>query len=456
MWKVSGAALAVVLSSGIACSSGSRDPIGVAGASGGPSVAPVGSAGANTSSCPVQAGCLCAGGLLGRYECIEGAERCDCTGCEGAPPMERPDPTFEACGGELFGMWRLTDVDVKATKVTLVSSRTKQKLTCPVDAKLVDTPDAAAHALLRFDSGGKGIGKIGGPLLSLEIKPDCSAQIGETCGDFGCGPGACGLCNCSSRTFSWPAAAMSWTRTDSIVALEFEGSTALLVFDFCVDGNTLALHHVPDRVELHLERVYPRGRPLPCDQRTAETCKNSAQESEDGCELGRCVGPTPDCAQGTSQATCTNRQGCKWDATSCSGVQAEECGAADYDVVPGCVLSQAPAVCGGGLSACSNFAANACPSRLGCLVEPRCSGVGEECKDYYASPGECPPGCTCEDVAGECYCTGQSDCTWPDRARCEAPFSGCQWSSYCSGEIDCALLTPRECGSFEGCELISP
>ncbi len=399
--------------------------------------------------------CDCKGGLKGQNLCIDDQDVCSCTGCEGEAPRDVPT-TFQACGGEPFGTWVLTEADVSAVKAHFARQVLGGELmmaACPATTTLLGTP----NVLLKLDDGGSGAGTITGFGVSVLVMSECAAQVGQACGEFkGCEEdSACGTCHCSmSAVNESPPDSLSWSRTGAQLSLML--GTTPANYEYCVDGDTLSLYVPETELVLRLQRTYAFGEPLPCAERAVDKCSGASAIAQDNCHVGICTGAPAGCANASDEAGCTNQQGCSWDTSQCSGNSAQYCGLDDYGVIPGCELSDQPPVCSGTPSACADYDTDTCPLEQGCTLGHSCQGPSKTCNSLYVNDYDCASGCSCSDEQGYCRCTGTSDCTKAlSESLCESSGNyGCVWTEACAGALpDCASLTADTCYDIPGCGL---
>lgn len=163
-----------------------------------------------------------------------------------------------------------------------------------------------------------------------------------SCADGNRGIRACGeepACDCeASRSFARTAfvrVTRRWLPSVGLATVDATGGILTLgsgaKIPYCVEENRLTV--VDDaNVRYTLERRSVGGTPQVCAERSAAECTLGK-----GCHSGLCAGGAI-CDAQESEATCTNRVGCSWNATSCGG-RALACELQDYGTVPGCLLS---------------------------------------------------------------------------------------------------------------------
>jgi hypothetical protein len=281
---------------------------------------------------------------------------------------------------------------------------------------------------------------------NIENSCAVSGQVGLGCGLFlqqvSCSASPCGLCECQVKEDAIDSD-ISWTSTGGTLSIPTSNSvidgtqTTLSSYSYCVDGDTLHLATTWG-IEIDLKRVQLAGSPMPCQGRTANNCTSGG-----GCHTGECQGG-PACSDAATEATCTNRMGCNWNASACAGTEPAACRLADYGTVPGCDLLAPTASCAGTPKACEGLSAADCGSTKGCTGQPGCVGSSIDCHQYDGSCDQCNSivGCLC----GNGPCSGVATCAGQSQYSCES-VTGCTWSPFvCAG-------TPTPCESLgtNGC-----
>ncbi len=247
--------------------------------------------------------------------------------------------------------------------------------------------------------------------------PDCSQKV---CGDDGCG-GSCGTCPVGKTC-----------QTGTCVDCSQEGCTAEGITKCGVEVGTYYFCSVQDG-------CYTWDGPKPCkdgaecvdgkcqcdgdctglecgDDGCGGNCGNcqSGESCQDGvCKPlgGSCEGK--ECGDDGAGGTCGQCQGSK---VCVSGLCecAASCSAEDEGCVDG-KLKQ----CGTDESGCAKLTESTCPA--GCDASgTQCEGcekacAGKECGESQGCPcGACPLGMVCNELAGQCECVNQDECTEGD------------------------------------------
>lgn len=433
----------MALSGGLwGCSSSSNST--TPGEMGTGSTAGSGAAGSDAGGDACKAGqaCGCATGQVGTLDCSSGDPVCKCAPC---PSLELHEVApVSACGGDPFGAWRLVDLELGSSTLTLASFG--QSLgDCTVT---YDAPKLVPHAVMWLEDGGLAE-------YSTERTP-VRSHWSESCvvskvSSFSCGADAwtgvanCGLdCDvCSCDQFLSSGTDDRWVRTATTLTIAQFGKSA--TFDYCVEGDSLSLSSAEAR--LRYERVYPINAPTACDTRTPGEC-----ERGQGCRLGVCDGGV-NCTQRSTESSCLTLQGCSWDATQCGGFP-ESCTLADFDVVPGCTLSKVPITCEGTPTTdCAVLTVTDCKSVPGCTVNdtPGCEGPVLQCAGTVCDQGWCTGNSL--DCRGTTSCSAMKNKSQCDQANITFHDGPCTWQlSRCDGTpLPCSEYNPGYCSEVPGC-----
>lgn len=315
------------------------------------------------------------------------------------PSCAVDDRELEACGGEPFGAWRLTEIERHAST--------------HCDAGLLSSE--ITELLIQFESSGRG--------QWLEEGADDTEL---------------------SRAFDW-------TRTDATLVIEG------VAYDYCIDDDELRLSD-PRGATFTLERVYVRETEIPaCEEREANECEAGERPSE-GCQRGVCTGSAfcPDIA---SESSCTNTEGCAWDEDRCQGEPVASCSLWHYGRMAGCELTDREPSCAGASRQCRELPISECDGA--CAIQPGCIGATIVCSAIGPS-GSCGAiaGCSIDgrECTGVTECSEQTSAAQcVDAAR--ATTSGCQWvDAICQGEPNppCEELSLTRCEAVPGCYLEFP
>lgn len=279
--------------------------------------------------CYPDANCTCADGRMGAVSCAaEGAGTCECDHCPQF--MAAAIPSFNACGGEPFGMWELEAMTSPALDV-YVTERDAQgvPLTDPVSCTGTILEATTAKFIIDLQDGG-GLRHYRGYFdITVDVLEQCiEHSVGRRCDTVQIGNGECqdlcGVCECNMHMSGLALIDYEWARTTTVLSL---GGWD---YQYCVQGDTLTLRDV-SQLDFRMRRVTESSStPVACSDRTMEQCAS-------GCALGACAG-TGDCAGASEESNCTNRQGCSWDPLACTGTP-QPCSLGDYGVIPGCTLT---------------------------------------------------------------------------------------------------------------------
>ena len=302
-----------------------------------------GTSGAGGTSGGEMMECICSDGLTGECRCATSscnacASPCNCDGCA---PFETPTlPPFEACGGEPFGYWHTTVFPPEPYLV--LGAAFKTTWSCPANPSTLPAPFD-----FRIHIGDGGVLKIifwsglstatalrsclaDGSDLPCNLAPSTNPDLtGFDPEAYSCVETGCGICECVFRFNGARDEDGEWSRaTTPVNTLWFEANGNSSSFEYCVRGDTLELRRTYSDIRYRLDRVVPSGVPTPCSSR-APDCY--------GCTPGICVG-TGTCTGAAAESECTNRIGCTWDPTQCSGEAGDTCLFESYDAVPGCTF----------------------------------------------------------------------------------------------------------------------
>lgn len=393
--------------------------------------------------------CSCSGAQTGTTTCEGGVSACSCMAC--APLQTHQAPVVTSCGGEPFGTWQLTKMDLGVTPLQL--SRGGSVLgSCDT---MVELKGDVPRVLMTLEDGGSARYFAEGAPSTQSWSERCvTSKIPE----FSCGSSAwtgvynckvdCDTCRCDSSLDANTDDSGSWQRTAETLVLAPSGNAVTL--DYCVEGNLLKLSSTGTYLEF--ERVHTVSNPAPCAGRTAETCI-----SGEGCSLGACIG-APSCTSAGSEGTCLTQQGCSWDAAQCRGQAQQTCGLADFGVVPGCDFSEQEMTCAGTTKPCAQLDVGTCEQQKGCTLNEtgRCKGPTLPCEDFFSCPigmcqfigSQCVGSTSCSSFSGEESCAYTSEiyadgiCTWE--------------ASWCAGSPQpCAMYSQQECATVPGCQLMA-
>ena len=227
-------------------------------------------------------------------------------------------PAFVACGGAPFGVWQLVDYD--ATGVRLLS--------CPTRLEAQGSDD---KWLIRFGD----LGAVEGPgnqrlRVVLSVTNACIQKDAAGCAALSTFWTTCasadGLCTCDTGVDFFHMLTPQWTREGGTLTFPNGG-----MLSYCVDQNTLTVVDA-EGVRYKLERRTVEGTPRACGERSAAECTRGS-----ACHPGACTGEAI-CELQSTEAQCTNRMACSWNASNCGGLPGL-CALQDYGTVPGCVLS---------------------------------------------------------------------------------------------------------------------
>ncbi len=409
-----------------------------------------------TPNCTEGAPCTCESGSEGTVLCGEnGAWSCDCPEC---PALELPQATAgDDCGGEPFGLWRLVKLEFGAQPLELSVNNAPVGTCQAAFSEIEEVP----RMLISLEDGGTA------QYFTEELPLQQSWSNGcvtSKVWQFSCGSSAwtnvseckldCDICTCDTSLFAHVEDEGTWERTESTLTVAPWGNPA--AFDYCVEGRRMTLS--AEGAYFEFERVYVTSAPTPCAERAPEECVAGGS-----CQRGACVGDGA-CPDAATEGECLTQEGCSWDAAACHGFEGEQCGIGDFDVVPGCELTDEAPTCTGEPVACETREAAACAQVQGCSLnaQGRCTGFALACSLF----DECPEdeyGCSYDEQSGAC--SGETSCSAfsESESACDeanAYYSGtpCIWEeSFCEGTATpCADVPIEACASQPGCQLEAP
>jgi hypothetical protein len=363
----------------------------------------------------------------------------------------------DACGGEPFGLWRLTKLEFGAQPLEL-SVNNAPVGSCPaVFSEIEEVP----RMLVSLEDGG--IAQYSTEAIPLQ-QSWSNGCVTSKISEFSCGSSSwtnatdckldCDICTCDTSLFAHIEDEGAWERSESTLTIAPWGNPA--AFDYCVEGNRMELS--TEGAYLEFERVYSLSAPTPCADRAPEECVLGGS-----CQRGACVGDG-ECPSATTEGDCLTQQGCSWDAAVCHGAGGEQCGIGEYDVTPGCELTDEAPTCTGGATACDALVAETCGQAQGCVLNTagRCNGFALACSLFDACPDD-EYGCTYDEQSGACSGETSCDAFSASQDLCDevnGSYSGspCIWEeSFCEGTATpCAELSPEACASQPGCQLEVP
>jgi hypothetical protein len=404
----------------------------------------VGGAGAvsGTGGLAGSAGGIARGGGAG----VSGGAACD------PWTPEHPEPCFEPCGGDPVGQWVQEEM----------CNRDAPGETAGCDS--IHTGAGTADLALELTADGRvalaGTEQRSQTIVLSEtcaVCPDAIAEPGllafrEQGDRLFCNEVACGECYCSDPAGSNSFSEGFWLTDASILVLDSDYD--YLALDYCVNGDEMWLGRADRGMSYRFRRTACGGKPLPCEERTAEECTLGSAEAS--CTLGHCAQLVPDdlnpCV-GLEQSECALLSECAWDE-GCGGVAWAECTFTSCDQ-PGCSWVPPDTPCTGEAVACTERTPQEC--------------VGEGCR-----PGTCAPpegvedGFLCErlllcgvegctqtrdyDCIGTYQCADQVEGFTCERANCVwTTADGCEGTA-----IPCEMLDPSACMRQPGCALGTP
>jgi len=237
-WRTWGVAVVVGLLA--ACSSGSQSDA--------PSGVPQDPGGSDQFSCSPGSACYCpVGGFRGTTVCSGSKSSCDCPVC---PALELHEAAHvESCGGEPFGTWRLTKMDLGTSKLTLSSFGTPIG-ECDLRTQLTGE---LPNLLMTLSEGG--VAKYFAPNAVAKVSWNDSCVTSKV-STFGCQSQtwtngyncalSCDICSCDSNLTAVSNEGSSWQRTASTLTLAPWGKD--ISFDYCLKDNVLELRTHADRL----------------------------------------------------------------------------------------------------------------------------------------------------------------------------------------------------------------
>lgn len=293
-----------------------------------------------TPMCAPGFSCTCENGAAGTNVCQDGKPACDCSACEKYLTLPKDPPEFTACGGEIFGTWRLVaqDTSQMALWTNAIAPLDKRNYCSAIDYHTESLP----VQLWTFESGGVGWSGGSAGKTSYKIDAQCARRgfpqsgAAEACmySGAGCALGECGLCACSSQGSS-SGSDLEWSVTGVQLDVTFAADNLAddtLSFGYCAEGDKLTLRSEATGVVSTFERAFVSGTPEPCAGRAPEACTGACMRSV-------CVGANS-CGRYLDESSCRVQQGCTWDPDACWGVA--ECRYQDYGTEPGCIISPVP------------------------------------------------------------------------------------------------------------------
>jgi len=387
-------------------------------------------------------------------------------GCEPFEAATRAP--FDACAGEPFGLWRISDLEWEARAVTFTRpspafiGRT-DVIDCP--ASVLD-PQLPEQLILELADGGSGRMYRTAAGHTHQYADSCATPfLGKPCEQHA-EPGQCSR-NCDACTCRFSPMLrveangdLEWQVVDSVLTLSPELNPDQ-VFDYCVNGDQLRLLDASGAT-LTLTRAFAISNPTRCEDRTLETCELGEGPNR-GCRVGACVGAAG-CDGASREEDCANRQGCAWDDSVCAGDPGPGCDLGQLDLTPGCELVDAQPRCVGTRTPCHDVPAEACEASDGCSFGPGCDGGAVDCGALSGACSLCDQvmGCT-ECSSGMSTCGGAATCLdQSTQPACEAVESlgmgRCQWvDAICRGAArPCEELGVDVCADAVGCHVERP
>lgn len=395
------------------------------------------STGGPLPSCVAGSSCEC-GDLVSKTVCEDDVELCDCDDCPDFEPA--PAPSFEPCGGEPFGRWRLVSSDWSGYAVPFEAGGS---------CALHGTEEVGEDDIrFEFRSGGDAAFTQLGAHLTFRTGPNCGGcdELQGVRATLDCISAGCGACDCDFDIDPIKLEG-TWSRTETTLRFASEGY-ARIDLDYCVEGEQLTLRDEQGRV-MTLAKTGAEGTPTACELRNEETCTLGG-----GCRLGACEGSTS-CTDASSESACGVISGCSWNPETCTGTAKESCELQDYDVTPGCSFNGNTA-CEGTRIACPEIQDDdVCEQSPGCTVEPGCTGGSRNCSFFNGSKSGCEryAGCEWEDPS---YCVGTFQCEDIFWSTCESLSFDCVETNCAGDAAPCSDLTTLECEVAAGCVPTAP
>ncbi len=275
------------------------------------------------ASCRVGESCACFTGYSGKRTCpnpndLSDPGLCDCGTCE---PLPTPTPReFTPCGGEPFGTWVSTEIDLTNTFFQITNRDGYLLAAC-------QAVFAPKQLEIRFDIKND-VATVWNRAseVDIEFMPQCLEGRQTNCSLVdGCAYAACGRCACNTKRDSLRTDG-PWSRKDNKITLPGYGAPV----DYCIKGGRMQIRDAVGTLAT-FKRFIGSGAPLACRDRYSKDCLGG------GCSLGACSG-TGDCASAGTETVCTSRQGCAWDPKQCTGNASLACDFTEFGIVPGCAL----------------------------------------------------------------------------------------------------------------------
>jgi hypothetical protein len=331
--------------------------------------------------------CDCEPGWKGMTSCVDGEEMCSCVECPGLDVQDVSVVT--SCGGEPFGIWRLSQFGLGATRIEL-SSGGEPVGSCDTVLGLDgDLP----HVLMHLQTGGGARYFADAATMTQSWSDDC---VTDKVAQLYCGSSSwsgvsnceldCDICSCDASLPQNDEPYGEWTHTSSILELSLWGTPG--EFDYCVEGEQLQLSS--EGAYLVFDRVYEAASPTACAGLTPDACM-----LEENCFLGACGGVDGCATAADTEEDCLLFEGCTWDPERCTDEGQSPCGLGDFGTVPGCELTdEPPLVCTGTPTACDTYDGTSCDTIPGCVwSDESCAGTPHRCSSYSPENCETIPGC---------------------------------------------------------------
>lgn len=402
-------------------------------------------AGGSTVQCLAGGSCECEPGHYGRIQCDSGSAECDCSQCEPYEATSKQTPDFEACGGEPFGDWRLTNIDIRGLPlvVTVESGGiipTRETYECDAELGLV----WSGRGLVSLKEGGAAWVSTP-PYSSVMRFPGSRCNIVACENITGCKlSNGCAMCECSTAEYGVRGGSYepdgTWSRDGTLLYLPGPTGSG----EYCVTEDQLKINFGAEGVYT-FEKVNLVGRPQECEARKVDACESA------GCHIGECVGEEK-CADASSASTCSTLSGCSWDDTVCRGTAPESCGTSDYGQVPGCEIVTESAHCEGEAPKCQDLDEFTCDEVPGCKLGLCTEEAEYDCSDFTPPDCETIAGCT----DGITRCDGYTTCG--DQINSDGCWAlDCYWdNSLCGGEsTSCEGLDLDACRATAYCTVVA-